>query len=402
MTTASVICSFIREHDNWREFLPALNISVKEEPPLAIFNYGIEADFTNPIVREARGIIIRLDTLDVVCWPFTKFCNAQEEAAKIDLENFDWNRCQCQEKIDGSIVKLFWNPVEEHWQWATNSCIDASQAAVHSCLDSSFFSVIRKCDNYRAIRFDELDRDTTYIFELVSPQTQIVVTYPAEHLYHIGTRNNKTGQESSQDIGIEKPKEYGLHSLNDCMQAVQELNAGTDKVLHEGFVVVDRNWHRIKVKSPEYFAMHRMSANYNFSRDEIIKMIRHGETDIRKLAEDFPNYAVYFKYYDYKITELEWAISRYIACVRSLYEEYGHDRKAVAKMISKDKYADFGFRAIGNRQTAKELLIPVRDTTFCRLIPEYRPNDVILATEKKREKTSEPIYGKPCEDVHSH
>ena len=41
-------------------------LKVKIELPLAIFNYGIEADFTNPVVQEARGIIINLDTLDVV------------------------------------------------------------------------------------------------------------------------------------------------------------------------------------------------------------------------------------------------------------------------------------------------------------------------------------------------
>lgn len=371
MTHMSEICNFIHDHENWRVLLPAFKIRLKEDPPLAIFNYGSGADFTNKIVREARGIIIRLDTLDVVCWPFTKFCNVQEETAQIDLADFDWNNCHCQEKIDGSIVKLFWNPLKEDWQWATNACIDAKNATVAALLDSNFRSVIEKSDNYKDIHLQKLDKENTYIFELVSPQTQIVVKYPREHLYHIGTRNNTTGQESNPDIGIEKPKEYKLHSLEDCLKASKVLNP--NEVLHEGFVVVDKNWHRIKVKSPEYFAMHRMSANYNFSKEQIIAMIRHGETDLRQLAEDFPNYAVYFKYYDYRIAELEWEISRYATYVRNLYEEYDHDRKAVAKEISRDKYADFGFRAIGNHSTTKELLAPVRNAIFCRLIPEYNP-----------------------------
>ena len=375
MNENAVLCRFIRDNsEDYEEKLGELSIRIHRDGALAIFNYGLLADFTNPYVRQARGIIIRMDTLDVVCWPFDKFCNAQEEAARVDLENFDWAHCHCQEKIDGSIVKLFFNPFTDQWQWATNACIDAGTATVASCIDQSYLDVIKKADNFRQIPFASLDKSCTYIFELVSPQTQVIVRYPAEHLYHTGTRNNLTGQEMDTDIGIEKPKEYPLSTLEECLQAADALNPDEDSVTQEGFVVVDRNWHRIKVKSPAYFAMHRMVKNNNFSKEKIIRLLREGQIGAEQLAADFPLYAVYFRYYAYKMTELEWNVSRFISYARAVYAEYDYERKPTAMKIKDSRYAFFGFEALKkNDRTAREMLDDIPLEKYCRMIPDYVP-----------------------------
>ena len=64
------IFNFILEHNNWHELLTDKHITLKESGKRVIFNYAIFADFTDPVVQEARGIIIDTETLDVVCWPF--------------------------------------------------------------------------------------------------------------------------------------------------------------------------------------------------------------------------------------------------------------------------------------------------------------------------------------------
>ena len=78
MNQNSCICRFISENDNWRELLAGKNISIKENNGLAIMNYGIECDFNDPVAQESRGIIIDMESLDVVCWPFRKFGNYGE------------------------------------------------------------------------------------------------------------------------------------------------------------------------------------------------------------------------------------------------------------------------------------------------------------------------------------
>ena len=378
MNQNSILCNFIFNHPNtWKEELPALSIKVKEDGVLAIFNYGIGADFSNPLIREARGIIIRLDTLEVVCWPFTKFCNYLEEAAKIDLENFDWENCFCQEKIDGSIIKLFFNPISGTWQYATNSCINAADSRIALIPKLSFLDVITQADNFRIINTENLNPEYTYIFELVSPLTQVVVRYETTHLYHTGTRNNLTGTEKDTDIGIDKPAKYPLHSLQDCIDAVELLNETNASVKKEGFVVVDRMWHRVKIKASAYFAMHQAFGDRAFSKEEVVRLLREEHRSAEDLCSDYPDYSVLFRYYAYKIAELEYDLTAFLYYARSLYAELDRDRKAFALSIKNHRFAYFAFLAINNEATAKELLNQMPWGRYLKYIPEYVPNKVI-------------------------
>ena len=376
MNRNSRLCCFISEHENWRDILKdEYKITVKEEYPFAIFNYGIDCDFSNPIVQESRGIILDLDNLEVVCWPFRKFGNYNESYA----DKIDWNTARVQDKIDGSIIKLWWNRMTGKWQFSTNGTINAGTALANQMTQDTFLNVIRKADNYCEIilRLPIFNKDYTFIFELVSPETQVVVKYPKPHLYHIGTRNNISGQEMDSDIGIEKPKEYPLKSLDDCVTAAGELNKSDDGQVHgvkrEGFVVVDGNWNRIKVKSPDYLMLHRMSSNANFSKERIISMIRDGSVSIQDICEDFPNFAHYFKFYDFKISELEYQAKVFCDLTDRIFEEYSHERKAVANIIKKHRLAPIGFMHLDSGKTGQDILNNLPINKYCKYIPDYQP-----------------------------
>lgn len=376
MNKNSKLCCFISEHENWRDILKdEYKITVKEEYPFAIFNYGIDCDFSNPIVQESRGIILDLDNLEVVCWPFRKFGNYNESYA----DKIDWNTARVQDKIDGSIIKLWWNRMTGKWQFSTNGTINAGTALANQMTQETFLDVIRKADNYNEIilRLPIFNKDYTFIFELVSPETQVVVKYPKQHLYHIGTRCNISGQEMDSDIGIEKPKEYQLKSLDDCVNAAGELNKSDDGqvrgVKKEGFVVVDGNWSRIKVKSPDYLMLHRMSSNANFSKERIIGMIRDRTVSVQDICEDFPNFAHYFKFYDFKIAELEYQVKVFCDLTDRIYEEYSHERKTVANIIKKHRLAGLGFKHLDNGKSGCELLKEMPLSQYCKYIPDYQP-----------------------------
>lgn len=376
MNRNSRLCCFISEHEDWRDILKdEYKIKVKEEYPFAIFNYGIDCDFSNPIVQESRGIIIDLDNIEVVCWPFRKFGNYNESYA----DKIDWNTARVQDKIDGSIIKLWWNRMTGKWQFSTNGTINAGTALANQMTQETFLDVIRKADNYNEIilRLPIFNKDYTFIFELVSPETQVVVKYPKQHLYHIGTRCNISGQEMDSDIGIEKPKEYQLKSLDDCVNAAGELNKSDDGqvrgVKKEGFVVVDGNWSRIKVKSPDYLMLHRMSSNANFSKERIIGMIRDRTVSVQDICEDFPNFAHYFKFYDFKIAELEYQVKVFCDLTDRIYEEYSHERKTVANIIKKHRLAGLGFKHLDNGKSCCELLKEMPLSQYCKYIPDYQP-----------------------------
>ena len=346
------------------EFMTKFNVKVKINNNLAIFNYDIMADFSNPIVQESRGIIIDLNTLKYVCIPFRKFGNYTESY----VDTIDWATAKVQEKIDGSIIKLWY--YDNKWNWSTNSTIYANDAYINAFC--TFYDLIQKAVNYTDIKFDELNKDYTYIFELVSPENRVVIKYDEYKLYHLGTRNNKTGEELITNIGIEKPKTYPLTSFEDCIDAVYKLN-DEDTVSHEGFVVVDKDFHRIKIKSPEYIVLHHMIDNGNFSKKRCIDLIRTN-ADISKIIEDFPQYAHIIRYYQFAIEEFYFNVDTFINVCRNLYAEYSFERKAVANVIKNHPFAVFGFRGLENDKTAKEI---IGDNKIEDYIEDYKPRNFV-------------------------
>lgn len=376
MNNNSKLCQFISENENWRDILKTeYGISVKEEYPLAIFNYGIDSDFHNPLVQEARGIIIDIDHLEVVCWPFRKFGNCNESYA----DEIDWNTARVQDKIDGSIIKMWWNEITNEWQFSTNSMISAKGAVANTLTKKTFYDLILSADNYSSLKssIPALSKDFTFIFELVSPETQVVIKYPDAHLYHIGTRNNINGQEIISETGIEKPKEYPLKSLNDCINAALELNKAdggkVNSVKKEGFVVVDGNWNRIKIKSPDYLMLHHMASNSNFSKERIVDMIRNKTVSIEDISNDFPNFAHYFKYYDFKVAEFEYQAKAFCDLTKRIYEEYSHNRKAVAMVIKSHRLSALGFMCLDSGKSGEEILSELSLSRYCKYIPDYQP-----------------------------
>lgn len=375
MNQNSYICKFINENrDNWEELLSNMNIKVKKEGPLAIFNYSIEADFYNPIVQEARGIIINVDELEVVCWPFRKFGNFNEPY----VDTIDWESARVLEKVDGSIIKLWFNKITNNWQFSTNATISASDAPISGLFDINYMDLIKQAINYNQIPYDKLDKDTTYIFELVSPISRVVIYYYTTTLYHTGTRNNITGKEEELDIGIIKPKVYSLNSLEDCCNAAKELNKtnSENEVTNEGFVVVDKNYHRIKIKSPDYLIVHRIAENKVISKVDCIDMLINRREDIDKVIKAYPSLTHIVRYYDYKLEELKHSADVIGLFAIKIYEEYSQNRKEVAKILLKHKLSFIGFRCIDNNKSGSENLLRLTINQITNLIDDYIEEDL--------------------------
>jgi len=334
---------------------------------------AVEILFFLPIVQEARGIIINIETLDVVCWPFRKFGNYVESYA----DPIDWSSARVLEKIDGSIVKLWYDAKNGKWQFSTNANIRAENANIDDCIGLCFGTVIKRADNYCDIPFDILNPDYTYIFELVSPETQVIVKYPCSSLFHLGTRSNLTGEEFDINIGIKKPSSYPITSLEECIKAALILNGSEQsEISAEGFVVVDGSWNRVKVKSPDYIMKHRFHQVRNVPKYDCIAMLINGDSTVCTLCENNPNLIPLFKYYDYKLSELKYQASQMALLARNLYAEYDGDRKALAAIISKHRLSIIGFRAITCEENGENLLLSLTVDKLARLIPDYEPDEL--------------------------
>ncbi|WP_027217165.1 RNA ligase [Butyrivibrio fibrisolvens] len=361
----SKILEFIENNtDSWEEKLNARLIRISRNGDLACFKYMAEADFSDPLVCEARGIVIDVVQLSVVCWPFDKFFNVQEQYAA----DIDWNSARVLEKIDGSMIKLFW--YKDAWKFATSSTCDAKDAAIPGYNELTYADIIARAENVNEIPFEELNKDYTYIFELVSPLSQIVVRYEMIALFFLTARNNHTGEELDTELlQFRRPRSFALISLNECLVAVLALNKGGE-IEDEGFVVVDEKHNRVKIKSPAYVAMHRLSTNKVFTVKRMAEFFCNGE-DLSKLAKDFPANAHIIKYYDWQFAEMKHKAEDMMLYSRRLYEEYDHDRKAVAMTIKDSPYAWAGFKAIGNDKDITDIMVVLALANVEKLIVEY-------------------------------
>lgn len=121
--------------------------------------------------------------------------------------------------------------------------------------------------------------NNTYTFELVSPQTRVVIPYEKPDIYFIGCRDNNTNEEFSPAVfdflsHIKRPKEF---IINDLQTAVDlALTLPWDK---EGYVVVDSNFNRVKVKSTEWVKAHYCRNNNVINQKFLVQIILEGEQD---------------------------------------------------------------------------------------------------------------------------
>ncbi len=276
------VIEFIKSHSNWRDILTntpyCLRIIDEGEFTILKFTYN-GSDFNNDIVRECRGIIID-SNLNPVCIPFFKFFNYGEPYA----DEIDWESAVVEEKIDGMLIKV-WN-YSGTWMVSTKDTILAEKVTIsaNNDNDSAFKSYSGLfLAALKEIKFDitSLNPQYTYVFELVSPYTRLVVPYESIDVYHIGTRDNISGQELEIDIEIKKPKTYKCNNITDLTEMASKLPYSD-----EGYVVKDKNYKRIKVKSPSYIAVKHYVGR--MKEENMIDIIRKDEAT--ELFAYFPEY----------------------------------------------------------------------------------------------------------------
>lgn len=318
------IVKFIIEHPHdWEALLtsPPYSLSIKRKDTRILFKYSqIESDFSLDIVKEARGLILEDKTWKVICYPFNKFFNFGEEYA----DNIDWESAVVETKEDGSLIKIYF--YNDEWKIATNGTIDAEDAELQSGPYKNFRQLFDAAAEKCGLDFSKLNRYFTYCCEICSEFNIIICPQSEMRLIHIGTRNNRTFQEVEADIGIPHPQRYALSSLEDCIAM-----AKTFDFTKEGFVVKDKNYNRIKVKSEDYVRVHRLANNGSMTEERAIELIRANELD--EFFTYFPHYKEYIGRIKAKIAALSYTIDKDISRARVI-KENSSSRKDFAAWVA--------------------------------------------------------------------
>ena len=336
------IVKFIKEHDNWRELLSndPYNLKIAEDDGFVILSYSqINSDFHEEICKEARGLILDMQNdFKVVRMAFKKFFNLGEGFAA----NIDWDSAVATEKIDGSIMSVWF--ARGKWHLSTNNTIDTFKAhisgiAPYKTYGELFESVLPLST------FEHFNKNFCWTFELVSPYNKVVIDYPETKVYLLSIRDMSTLEEFSlfhievlaDANGFNIPKVYHLNNEKDYRNLVNSMPEG-----HEGIVVRDKNNERVKIKTLLYFSLHHSKNNGVLTEERIVKLIR--ENDHHEFLAYFPEYKGIFYDVETQINNAYQVIENAKVEVQDWKENHPcengdrENRKLFAQEFSKNKY----------------------------------------------------------------
>ena len=277
------LIDLINTFADWRErlknppFSMTIRESINEKYHYILLKYNqFATDMSYVASREARGCILKNDNgkYIYVCRPFDKFFNYGEEY----VADIDWKTARVTEKVDGSLCKVWYD--NGQWHLSTNGTIDAFEAPVGEDDELSFGDIFVRALGTDIQTFGStLDKNLTYMFELTSPETQVVIPYQ-DGIYYLSRKETTTGTEYFDipefvpEAKIQYPKVYHISNLHDVVTAAQMMSKD-----EEGFVVNDLFGNRIKVKSPEYLLAAHIRMNGAVTEKRILKLIRSDQLD---------------------------------------------------------------------------------------------------------------------------
>lgn len=248
-------------------------------------NYDqIESREDDPLAQECRGLILRPTELQgsidvarplgdtiVLARPFDRFFNyGQAAAAEVD---FDHPATSFYEKMDGTLCIVYFDDVKNEWHVATRSIPEAN-LPVDGFGDHTFRTLFEKAlletvgKDFATWTSAQLFRDTTYMFELTTPANRIVVEYEGYGITLLAARKTATGKELrpafvQAQVKTPTADRYRFGSVTELVEFV----SSRDPTKHEGIVVCDQHFRRIKVKNAGYLALNKV-------RDSVLKSPR--------------------------------------------------------------------------------------------------------------------------------
>lgn len=306
-------------------------------PNLVSLKYDqIYSPRSDALACQCRGLVLdEADDWRVVAYPYDRFFNYGEGCAA----SLDWKTVRAYEKMDGSLITLYW--YRDCWHVATSGKPDASGELPYDkgrTFRDLFWRVWVECGY-------QLPRDTghCYMFELCAPENRVVVNHSERRLVLHGARNLRSflevdpvdvalreGWECAEQIPIDDQTE---HVAIDCVRTYASLWNGVE---HEGAVLCDANFNRIKVKSPSYVALHHLRSDTSSRR--LVELVQSGEG---------PEFLAYFPEYAEDYNRINAAYTAIGAEMDALYASASVEQtqKAFALRVKSKPYASLLFAA---------------------------------------------------------
>lgn len=282
------IVTYLKKH-GFDKTVNDFKLKIKSYPSKILFKYDqlvSPAIMANKEAQECRGIVLEKGTWKLLSMAFEKFFNSGESNA----HSIDWETARVLEKLDGSLLSVYYDWNDLTWYAATTGTANG-EGEINNKLGTSFnklfWETVKEKYNLDA---SKLTKGYTYAFELTTPYNIVVKPHGESSATLLTVRNLETLEEVSFDelteiaksLGVPRVKQYDLSANNVGVL----LNTFKDMVWHdEGYVVVDANFNRVKIKNPAYVAVHHLKGKT--AEHNIMAIVKTNE--IEEFATTFPD-----------------------------------------------------------------------------------------------------------------
>ena len=273
-----------------REYVDNKLIIINKHPEydIWILNYSKEAQFTktwDEYTMSCRGLVIDAEG-NILARPFEKFKNYEE----YDPSEIDWSQeFDAFEKMDGSLIILFYYKLVSKWIVASRGSFTSEQALeAQKILDASIYNI--HISVYNILTNIRL----TYLFEILYPENRIVVNYGSRReLVLLAVIEASTGYELPYESVLATYSEYFTVVKKLELKSFDELrkliNTGEDN--KEGVVLRFANGFRLKMKFAEYCRLHTIVTNVsNLTVWEHLKNNNSFEELLDRVPDEFNNW----------------------------------------------------------------------------------------------------------------
>jgi hypothetical protein len=236
-----------------------LGIKVANHPdlPLVILNYDqIESPKNNPIVKEARGLVLNKNDWSLVARSFPRFFNWGEVPEEMPM--FDFSDFTVQSKEDGSLAVVYNFNGDWHINTRGSFALDVMQHQLFSWREGMCRAL--KIKNLSCLK-KKLDPQLSYVCEFVSPWNKIVRNYKEPQMFLITAfcgfdeLQPETVDAICCDFFV-RPERFNFKSLDEIKSFLDDKQT-TDPTF-EGVIICDRNFRRWKIKNPGYLSLHKI------------------------------------------------------------------------------------------------------------------------------------------------
>lgn len=266
--------------DNVQAYRELGEIKATGKGDLILFSYTQACQYAsnwNEIEQAARGLIVNWRTAELVALPFSKFFNLNERP-ETQADTLPDLPCEITTKLDGSLG-IMYRDENNQVTIATRGAFDSEQAKWATHFARSQYP------NLSLVR-----HDLTLLFEIIYPENRVVLSYgDTRALYLIGARHMPTGDELTHNelcdlanfCGVPVVPMDSASCLADLLPHVATLQGV------EGWVLRFANGLRVKVKTEDYRALHRLVTGLSPRRVQEAMILNELDALLIALPEEF-------------------------------------------------------------------------------------------------------------------